>query len=118
MKRHGGRRPVKTLQRRTIRLKASKAPSRTTNTAKALFYLSQQRDGLRLILETALDAVVIIKSDGIVSDWNDRAASVFGWSRDEAIGRIMADLIIPERHREAHRKGLRRYLESGKAAVI
>jgi two-component system sensor kinase FixL len=96
----------------------ARVPSRTANAGKDVFHLSPQRDGLRLILETALDAVVVMKSDGIVADWNDRAVSVFGWSPDEAVGRIMADLIIPERYREAHRKGLRRYLESGKAAVI
>jgi PAS domain S-box-containing protein len=118
MRRHGGGRTVKTRRRRTIKPKARTAPSRTANTGKDLFHLSRQRDGLRLILETALDAVVIMKSDGIVADWNDRAMSVFGWSRDEAVGRIMADLIIPERYREAHRKGLRRYLESGKGEVI
>src|SRR5215467_8358470 len=118
MRRHGGGRTVKIRRRRTIKPKARAAPSRTTNTGKDLFHLSRQRDGLRLILETALDAVVIIKSDGIVADWNDRAMSVFGWSSDEAVGRIMADLIIPERYREAHRKGLRRYLESGKGEVI
>ena len=73
---------------------------------EGLFHLSPQRDRVRLILETALDAVVIMKSDGIVADWNDRAMSVFGWSRDEAVGRTMADLVIPERYREAHRKGL------------
>jgi PAS domain S-box-containing protein len=76
------------------------------------------RDELRPILETALDAVVVMKSDGVVADWNDRAVGVFGWSRDEAVGRIMADLIIPERYRDAHRQGLRRYLESGKGEVI
>jgi PAS domain S-box-containing protein len=76
------------------------------------------RSELRPILETALDAVVVMKSDGVVADWNDRAVGVFGWSRDEAVGRIMADLIIPERYREAHRKGLRRYLECGKGEVI
>jgi PAS domain S-box-containing protein len=76
------------------------------------------RDELRPILETALDAVIVMKSDGVIADWNDRAAGVFGWSRDEAVGRIMADLIIPERYREAHRKGLRRYLESGKGEVV
>jgi two-component system sensor histidine kinase UhpB len=78
--------------------------SDTTDTGTDLSHLSPQRDGLRLILETALDAVVIMKSDGIVADWNDRAVNVFGWSREEAVGRIMADLIIPERYREAHRK--------------
>jgi hypothetical protein len=31
------------------------------------------RDALRLVLETALDAVVVMKSDGVVADWNDRA---------------------------------------------
>src|SRR5262249_17726894 len=45
------------------------------------------RDALRLVLETALDAVVVMKSDGVVADWNDRAAGVFGWSRDAAGGR-------------------------------
>src|SRR5215469_15054384 len=77
-----------------------------------------RRDELRPTLDTALDAVVVMKSDGVVADWNDRAVGVFGWSRDEAVGRIMADLIIPERYREAHRKGLRRYMESGKGEVI
>jgi PAS domain S-box-containing protein len=118
MRRHGGRRPVKTRRHRTIKPKALAAQNRSANAGKNLFQLSPQRDGVRLILETALDAVVIMKSDGIVADWNDRAMGVFGWSRDEAVGRIMADLVIPERYREAHRKGLRRYLESGKGEVI
>ena len=118
MRRHGGGRTVKIRRRRAIKPKARAAPRGTTNTGKHLFHLSRQRDGLRLILETALDAVVIMKSDGIVADWNDRAMSLFGWSPDEAVGRNMADLIIPERYREAHRKGLRRYLESGKGEVI
>ena len=75
-------------------------------------------DGLRLLLETALDAVVVMTSDGIVAEWNDRAANVFGWSRDEALGQAMADLIIPERYREAHKSGIRRYLETGKGEAL
>ena len=76
------------------------------------------QDALRLVLETALDAVVVMNSDGVVVDWNDRAAGVFGWSRDEAVSRAMADLIIPERYREAHRNGLQRYLETGLGSVL
>jgi PAS domain S-box-containing protein len=75
-------------------------------------------DALRLVLETALDAVVVMRSDGVVEDWNDRAVGVFGWSRDEAVGRTMADLIIPERYRDAHRTGLQRYLETGRGDVL
>ena len=69
------------------------------------------QDALRLVLETALDAVVVMRSDGVVVDWNDHAAGFFGWSRNEAVGRTMADLIIPERYREAHRNGLPPFAE-------
>ena len=80
--------------------------------------LMRQGDGLRLLLETALDAVVVMTSDGIVAEWNDRAASIFGWSREEALGQAMAELIIPERYREAHKDGIRRYLQTGKGEVL
>jgi PAS domain S-box-containing protein len=92
--------------------------SAIADTEQSFSHLPAARDGLRLILETALDAVVIMKSDGVVADWNDRATSVFEWSRDEAVGRTMADLIIPERYREAHRNGLQRYLESRQGDVL
>lgn len=84
----------------------------------AVSTIPQHRDGLRLILETALDAAVVMKSDGVVADWNDRAAEVFGWSRDEAVGRTVADLVIPERYRKAHRDGIQRYLETGQGKVL
>jgi len=92
--------------------------SAIANAERNLPRLSPSRDGLRLIMETALDAVVVMNSDGVVADWNDRAAGVFGWSRDEAVGRTMADLIIPERNRRAHKTGLRRYLDSGQAKIL
>ena len=79
---------------------------------------SPPTDALRLVLETALDAVVVMRDDGIVADWNDQAVDVFGWTHEEAVGRTMADLIIPERYREAHKNGLKRYLSGGEAAVL
>jgi PAS domain S-box-containing protein len=75
-------------------------------------------DALRLALETALDAVVVMPDDGIVADWNDQAVNVFGWTRAEAVGRAMAALIIPERYCQAHRNGLERYLATGEATVL
>lgn len=79
---------------------------------------SPPADALRLVLETALDAVVVMGDDGIVAGWNVRAVHMFGWTREEAIGRAMADLIIPERYHAAHRNGLQRYLKSGQARVL
>lgn len=79
---------------------------------------SPPADALRLVLETALDAVVLMSEDGVVAGWNDHAVTLFGWTRAEALGRTMADLIIPERYRAAHKHGLERYLASGQATVL
>src|SRR6476646_3786616 len=97
-------------------LKLGETMAITTNAKSSPPDPAPPQDALRLVLD--LDAVVVMKSDGVVADWNDRAADVFGWSRDEAVGRTMADLIIPERYREAHRNGLQRYLETGIGNVL
>jgi PAS domain S-box-containing protein len=73
---------------------------------------------LQPVLETALDAVVVMGDDGTVLDWNAHAEQVFGWTREEAVGRDMADLIIPERMRAAHRAGLRRVLAGGSPRIL
>lgn len=70
------------------------------------------------ILATALDAVVVMRADGLVADWNAVAEQVFGWSRDEALGQAMSALIIPPQHREAHERGLARYLATGEGPVL
>lgn len=92
--------------------------SATADAESSLTHLPTARDGLQLILQTALDAVVVMTSEGIVADWNDRAVSIFGWPRHEAVGRVMADLIIPERYREAHKSGLQRYLRTGQGDAL
>ena len=72
----------------------------------------------RLIVETALDAVVTMDSTGVITGWNPQAETIFGWTRDQAVGRSLAETIVPERHREAHGRGVRRYLETGEAVVL
>jgi PAS domain S-box-containing protein len=51
--------------------------------------------------------------DGRIAYWNPRAEAVFGLSREAAVGRMLAETILPEGRREAHRRGLRRFLETG-----
>jgi len=69
----------------------------------------------RLIVDNALDANVLMNREGIVTGWNARAAAMFGWSADEAVGRKLSGLIIPERFRAQHEQGLKRYVETGRA---
>jgi PAS domain S-box-containing protein len=73
---------------------------------------------LRPILDTALDAVVVMRADGTVADWNRVAEKTFGWTRKEALGRYMADLIIPPQYREAHSEGLERFNLTGHGPVL
>ncbi|MBI1902615.1 MAG: PAS domain S-box protein [Planctomycetia bacterium] len=73
---------------------------------------------IRAILETAHDAFVAIDAAGRIVEWNRRAQRTFGWTREEALGRTLAPLLIPERYRAAHEAGLTRFLATGKAQVF
>jgi len=75
-------------------------------------------EALRPVLETALDAVVVMRRDGTIAAWNRVAERTFGWSEADAIGRLMADLIVPERYRGPHCDGLARYNETGVERVL
>jgi len=66
----------------------------------------------------ALDAVVMMDAEGRITEWNPRAEITFGWSREEAMGRLLSDTIIPARYQEAHRRGLRRLLDTGGKGVL
>lgn len=72
----------------------------------------------RQIVTTAHDAFVAMNASGAIIDWNPQAEAVFGWSRTEAIGRDLAATIIPEQHRDAHRRGLERFLAGGDGPVL
>ena len=64
------------------------------------------------------DAVIVMDAGGVVRDWNPAAEHIFGYSRDRAIGRTVAELVIPVPLRPAHRNALGRYLESGESTVL
>jgi PAS domain S-box-containing protein len=70
------------------------------------------------ILDTVLDAVVVMSEDGLVLAWNAVAEKTFGWTADETLGRRLADTLIPESYRQAHSEGLRRLVAGGQAQVL
>lgn len=80
--------------------------------------LQARLESERLILETANDAYVSIDEEGRINDWNRRAETVFGWSREEALGAPLAETLIPHRYREAHYRGLRHFLATGEGPVL
>jgi PAS domain S-box-containing protein len=70
------------------------------------------------ILDAALDCIVTTSDDDKIVEWNRACERVFGHSREQAIGRDMAELIIPPQYLEDHRKGMRRYLATGEGPVL
>ena len=72
----------------------------------------------RLIIDTALDAVVTINASGTITSWNKEAEVIFGWSAREAMGNRMADLIIPPSQRLAHERGVRHFLATGEGVLL
>lgn len=73
---------------------------------------------LRMTVETAQEAFVSMDEEGRIREWNRRARETFGWERDEVLGRPLAETIIPERFRQQHDEGIRRFLETGEGPVL
>ena len=74
--------------------------------------------GLQTVLDTALDPVVVMDTDGMVIGWNKHSEVAFGWSVDEAQGQRLSEMVIPHVHRAAHETGLKHYLATGEGPVL
>lgn len=73
---------------------------------------------MHLIVNNALDAVIVIDEAGRVTEWNPKAEAIFGWRREEVVGETLTNTIIPPEHRQAHGTGLTRYLATGTARIL
>ncbi len=67
---------------------------------------------LRTILDSALDGVIIINDQSLVINWTRQSEIIFGFTAEEAMGRPLRTLIVPDRFAEAHMNGMRRYLST------
>ncbi|CAG1021718.1 partial Sensor protein FixL, partial [Patescibacteria group bacterium] len=75
---------------------------------------SEQR--LQAIINSALDAVIQMNQQGLITGWNKQAEVIFGWRKEEILG-LELTTIIPPRYHDAHNSGLQNYLKTGKAMI-
>jgi len=80
--------------------------------------LSESEKMARGIIDTALDAFIQLDERGVIVEWNPQAEKTFGWSDQEAIGKRLVDLIVPEAHRARHKEGVSRFLRTGKSNLL
>jgi PAS domain S-box-containing protein len=80
--------------------------------------LAESEGTARRIIDTALDAFIQMDECGRVIEWNPQAEALFGWRRDEAVGQMLANLVVPEPQRQAHIEGLAHFLRTGESAIL
>ncbi len=85
-------------------------------TSEEILRLSNER--FRSILDAAYNAFIAMDDEGFITDWNLRAETIFGWSKQEVLGRTLAETIIPAAFRQAHNHGLKKFLATGEGPVL
>jgi PAS domain S-box-containing protein len=78
----------------------------------------ENENQIQAIYTASLDAVIIIDDEGIITKWDPKSEILFGWKEKEVAGMKLAEIIIPERYREMHNKGIKRYLKTGVGPVL
>jgi len=73
---------------------------------------------LLAIHDLAPDAIVTMDALGVILDWNPSAERVFGWRREEVLGRRVVDVIVPAHYRNDHLLGLQGFRETGAAPIV
>lgn len=73
---------------------------------------------MRAFLETSLDGIITMNFEGRILEFNPAAERLFGFRSEEAVGRRVVDLIVPERLRTLHTAGLAHYLRTGEAPIL
>jgi PAS domain S-box-containing protein len=106
------------LQRWQLRQLERRVAERTSELARVAALASASEARTRSVVDTALDAVISMDSGGRITAWNTRAEAIFGWPAPEVLGRSLAETIIPPARRDAHQRGLERYLATGEGPVL
>lgn len=72
----------------------------------------------RLIVDSSLDAVVVVDQNGSITHWNPNAETLFGWTEAEALGRSIVDTVVPPENRRSILDALRRCVEEGDDTLL
>lgn len=106
------------LRVQELEVRLGRAPTGSASEEDLLRAFEQSHPTREGILLSALDCIVTIDSHGRILEFNPAAERTFGYGRDEVLGALMEERIIPPSLREAHRVGLRKYLETGEGPVL
>jgi len=89
-----------------------------TERKQAEAVLEEKEARIRMIFESALDALIVINEKSVISEWNPQAETIFGWKKSEVIGRTLMETIIPSNFRERHQQGMENLLATGDGPIL
>jgi PAS domain S-box-containing protein len=91
---------------------------RTRDLQERTLELQEACEHKNAIVHTAPDAVIGMGPDGRITGWNPPAERIFGYSAAEVMRRPLSEIIIPEKFRDLHEAGLRRYQQEGTSTLL
>lgn len=80
--------------------------------------LIQAQTKFQSISDTALDAIILLDSDGNISYWNKAAEKIFGYSSEETLGRDLHLLLAPKNYHDKYKEGLTKFNATGQGNAI
>ncbi len=86
--------------------------------SRALQRVTESEALTSAVIDVSLDCIITIDANGTIIEFNPAAVRTFGLSREEAVGRELAEVIVPPALREQHRRALRRSVETGETRIL
>ncbi|MEI7828604.1 MAG: PAS domain S-box protein [Prolixibacteraceae bacterium] len=80
--------------------------------------LNQSEKRIQAITDSEHDAILMMDNEGLISFWNPAAERIFGYKKDEAIGKSLHLLLVPLRYHEAHHKAFPIFKETGEGSAV
>lgn len=90
----------------------------TSKRRKAELELKKSEEQLISIFNNSISAVIMMDDRGLITNWNPRAEEIFGWKAEEVLNQPMHHFIMPEKHRDRHLNGMKRYLKTGEGNIL
>ncbi len=80
--------------------------------------LKESEEKFRTISTSAQDAVIMLDNEGNLSYWNEAAERIFGYTREEVLGKEFRTLLTPETYHELYKEGFARFSKTGEGPII
>lgn len=90
---------------------------RTAELRERTDQLQENQQFTEQIIDTANDAFVGLDAPGHITNWNDEAEALFGWSKSEILGQPF-ETVIPPEHRDTHREDMKQFVATGTSALV